>query len=403
MLRTKTSDTVTLARSRSRSRSRSLSRCSVLIFTLSAVSTGCFYDSTWGARKSAQAHNAARATPASLTSSQASPSGDDPAASAPDATSAADATRDERTAAKATTVLHVRIHAAPAYAAQTPDWKAHVASLLAQASTTLDASVGARLVIDAADPWEHVGAARLDGDLAALREEDTGEGADLVIGFVGGLPLTTQDFEQLGLSELPGKHLVLRAPNVAAEYAAIEKAFDELSAEARTRLRRERIRHREVAVLLHEVGHALGASHLTVSGSLMRPAYDPQMSAFDSDSVTRMKGRLARPGDPGKASTPAPAPASEVTKVEAPTKDDAPNELGVADRALWRRASELAKAGDSKGAWSAARPLFPAYPLVYGVQDLRCKLAMATLRSYDDVRKECDPLMTLATKRPTAK
>ena len=53
-----------------------------------------------------------------------------------------------------------------------------------------------------------------------------------------------------------------------------------------------------------------------------------------------------------------------------------------------------------QGAWDAARPLFARYPLVYGVQDLRCKLAMAHFASYADVRPECDALMKLTMKGP---
>ena len=356
----------------------------VVLVTLSAA-TGCFYDSSWGARKTAQLHNAARAAPASL--------------QPPSETSASLASGPRR-------ALRVRVHATPAYVAQTPDWKAHIAVLLAQATTTLEGTVGVGLAIDAADPWEHVARDHLDGDLASLRDEDSGEGVDLVVGLLGGLSLTTQSFDQLGMSEVRGKHLVVRAPNVASEYDGVEKAFDELSARARAKLRQDRIRHREVAVLLHEIGHALGAPHVTGATSetsLMRPTYDPKMSSFDEESIATMRRGLAGaagedagvegargPRDPEGANAPPPPPP--------PPKDDTPPELGQADRGAWRRASELARAGDAAGAWQAARPLFARYPRVYGVQDLRCKLAMAMLASFADVRAECDPLMKLTTE-----
>jgi hypothetical protein len=364
-------------------RSRPLARLFRLtsLASLAAAATGCFYDSSWGARKTAQLHNAARATPASL---------------APPAETSASLPSGKASA------LRVRVHATPAYAAQTPDWKSHIGVLLAQAGTTLEASVGSGLVLETAVAWEHTAANRLEGDLAALRDEDTGEGADLVLGLLGGLPLATPSFEKLGMSEVGGKHLVVRAPNVASEYDAVEKAFDELSARARAKLRQERIRHREVAVLLHEIGHALGAEHTTAAGSLMQPAYDPKMAAFDPGSIARMKRRLARGandadagGHAETAMAPPPAPPS-------PPKDDAPSDLSAGDREQWRRASELARAGDDLGAWRAAHPLFARYPLVYAVQDLRCKLAMGAFTSFDDVRAECDPLMklTLSGEKP---
>jgi hypothetical protein len=77
--------------------------------------------------------------------------------------------------------------------------------------------------------------------------------------------------------------------------------------------------------------------------------------------------------------------------------------LSAGDREQWRRASDLAKAGDDQAAWQVARPLFARYPLVYAVQDLRCKLAMAAFPSFDDVRTECDPLMRLTLAGGKAK
>jgi ketosteroid isomerase-like protein len=242
-----------------------------LFASIAPMASGCFYDSTWGARKTAQKHNAARAEPASLAPAGAPGL----AAQAPP----------EHT-------LRVRVHATPAYAAQVADWKTHVATVIGEASATMRRSVGVELVLASADAWEAIGGDHLDQTLAALREEDAGEGAELVVGFVGGLPIATQSFEQLGLAQLGGKYLVVRAPNVAAEYDAVAKAFDELSEEERTRLRRERLRHCEVAVLLHEIGHTLRAEHQRAEGSLMRPAYDPKMSAFDPTSVATMRATL---------------------------------------------------------------------------------------------------------------
>jgi hypothetical protein len=339
------------------------------------VGVGCFYDSSWGARKAAEAHNAARARPAALASAT-------PAAADAVATS-----------------LKVRVHATPAYVAQTPDWKIHAGTLLEDASATLRSSLGVNLVLVSAETWDAPVHSHLAGDLAALHDEDSGDGADLVLGLVGALSIATSDFDQVGLAILGGKHLVVRAPNVANEYEAVEKAFDELREEDRARLRRERLHHREVAVLLHEIGHALGAAHDDAAGSLMRPAYDAKMAGFDDASIAAMHEGLSRKAR-GESDTktvakvgPSPQP-----PVEAPAKDDAPSDLRAEDRDVWREACAKAKAGDAEGAWRTAKPLFNAYPRAYAVQDLRCKLAMAYLGSYDAVRAECDALLGLAMK-----
>ena len=208
---------------------RALALSPILLLT-----AGCFYDSRWGQTKTAQKHNAALATPAAL----------------PTASRASEASSASPTASH---VLHVRLYATPAYSATIVDWERHARALLDDANVTLRAAIDAELVIDDARSWTGADAKdRLEATLAALRDEDAGEGADLVLAFIGGLPTTTQDFHQLGMSELPGKHVVLRAPNTADDFDAVEKAFDELSDAERTRLRRERRHHRELAVLLHE-------------------------------------------------------------------------------------------------------------------------------------------------------
>jgi hypothetical protein len=360
-----------------------------LAFTVCLVclSSGCFYSSTWGAQKASQKRNAVAATPASLGATERT-SADDAIGDA-----GAPGTADDRVS-----TLRVRVHANMAYAAQTPDWKAHVGGMFAQASAILEPVVGKRLVLEAGDAWEHTNAAHLEGDLGALREEDTGEGVDLVVGLVGSLPVVTESFDQLGIAVVHGKHIVLRAPNVAGEYEAVERAFDQLSVEQRTRLRRQRIQHREVAVLLHEVGHALGARHHEVQGSLMRSHYDTKMSAFDPESIAQMK---APPATVASATVDAggAGPAFAAIPAPEPAKDDTPTELAAKDRDAWRRASELSKAGDTDGAWGVAKPLFTKYAASYAVQDLRCKLAMARSAAFDQVRAECDALMKISTGR----
>ncbi len=89
------------------------------------------------------------------------------------------------------------------------------------------------------------------------------------------------------MSNVPGKHLVLRATGAAEEKDDIDRAFDQLSVEDRAKLGRVRARHRATAVLLHELGHSLGALHVRDPQSLMSPAYDKRMTAYGDPVANR--------------------------------------------------------------------------------------------------------------------
>jgi hypothetical protein len=292
-------------------------------------------------------------------------------------------------------VLRVRAYATPAYVAQVADWERHVQALLEDASVTLAASVDARLELDTADAWDARSADRLEPALAALRAKDPGDGVDLVIGFIGGLPTLSASFHEAGMSENPGKHLVLRAPDTARDLDAIDRAFDELSDEDRARLRRERRRHREVAVLLHEVGHALGAPHDAERASLMNPTYDPSMSRYSAPALAAMRAALSPPAAPPIATQSQPP-----TPTPSPPPPPVPG-LTPPDEALFHD-TLTAAATDPAAAYALAKPLFARYPSSLPVQDLRCKLALAAGLTWDATRAECDAVTKL-TMRPDAK
>lgn len=337
---------------------------------------------------------------------------------------------------RASRVLRVRAYASPSYAAQTPNWPAHLRSLFDDADPILEGAAGARLTLEAAAAWEGEPVGDLTQHIKALKERDRGDGADLVIGLVGGLPMLDATFEKAGMSETPGRYLVLRAPNVAAEMDQVDRELRKASAEERSATSKRRIRHRELAVLLHEVGHALGALHESTEGSLMRPAYDRKMTRFGpgakglmqatiaheapdaSDAKVAAAARRAAAGDRLAVLRGGDAAWSPEDRAAAIAHDEAivappaersaaprpsaeiPLPAGVreADREAWTRALALERTGDANGAFDAGKALFPAYPDVYEVQDLRCRLAMARLGTYEAARPECEPMMKLATK-----
>ncbi len=384
--------------------------CGVAVISVALAS--CFYDSQWGEAKRAQQRAAARATPTAISTS---PTDDG----------------EPRATAKP---IRVRVHATSLYAAQTVDWQRQVRDLVEDANRTLAASVGAKLDVVAMQSWAAPPQTDLGATLAALAENDPATDVDLVVGMIGGVPRQTAQFHELGLAMVLGKHAVVRAAHREGEYDDIEK-LDELSDEARQRLRRDRQRHRALAVFLHEIGHTLGALHERAAGSVMFPSYRPTMAGFSAhgaalmrialahrgevdprprardlivrieasveewdardrdDTLARLRPIAARPDAPVAPIAPVPARPEALDA----GSDDAIAVLSVADRATYARAhASLAKARIEE-AWTTARPLFAAYPDVLAVQDMRCQLA--TLRaSGASVKAECARMIELMKK-----
>jgi hypothetical protein len=382
--------------------------------------TGC-YDSRWGEAKRVQQHNAAHATPATLQTS----------AGEGDAVPLA-ATR------QAARAYRIRAYAMPAYSAQTVDWRRHVTELIEDADRVLVPSMGVRLEVESFREWP-TGEQNLEAALANLKEKDDGRDVDWVVGFAGGLSRATQSFHELGMADVVGKYIVVRASREVDEQGAIDRAFDELKEEDRNTLVRARMRHRATAVFLHEVGHTLGAIHARDERDLMHPQYDTPMEAYGPASASLMKAELLHrdESDPkggaeallvalgdgasdawveGEreslemrlrgivAAAPAAAGASTAAVAEgattAPTEKPLPKEIEALSpeiRARFADASRALDAGDVEGALAKARPLFESERDVYAVQDLRCKIALARNQDWTETRGECERLMKLST------
>jgi hypothetical protein len=123
--------------------------------------------------------------------------------------------------------------------------------------------------------------------LTALEQLDDAKDVDFVVGLVGASPVVTLSFHDLGRARVLGKHIVVRTMDDAAELRAIAE-FDTLSAEERSRLYQQRKRHKETAILLHELGHTLGALHTRDPLDLMHPEYDNHMQGFAQPNLDLM-------------------------------------------------------------------------------------------------------------------
>ncbi len=383
----------------------------VLAICATAATMSCFvgYDSRWGEAKRAQQHAAEDTKPAVIAASSSST--DSPSAGA------------HRT-------FRVRVRPTSRYLGQTVDTPRRVADLFDDANRILEPSLGLHLEVDHVQPWASDADDDLGTALAALDRDDDASDADLVVGLIGALPVQTDSFHQLGMAQMVGKHLVVRAANRLGEHDSLEQSFAELSADDRARIEGQRKRHRALAVFLHEVGHTLGALHENDERSLMHPSYSPKMAGFGGGAIALMRITLDGGGAreiaaerlallrtaTGTDWVPSERDA-EVARLEAltagPPADagpaaaqastaaiDVPFELRGADRDRYVRAVQELHAGVVASAWSDARPLFAAYPGVYAVQDLRCQLAMLRWLDRDALKAECAALGRLADAGP---
>jgi hypothetical protein len=367
--------------------------------TLVATSVcGCFfYDSRWAENAAEKKRAVARLHPAALGS--------------------------DRPHAGLAHVALVRAYATRAYAAETVNWEQQFDALLGDANRVLEPALGLTLKNGGTSLWEpESGESEPTIALDALTKEDSGEGADWVAGFLQSVPKLVTDYHRLGVGRLMSKYVVMRGSADPKELDALG-TFDTGEAE-RQKLYSERRRHKIVAVFLHELGHTLGATHRTARDTLMSPMYDATERGFDGATLGVLKVSLPHhlSGAPYRAapevlallekddggwvgsdregwldilrrmtpavsrelarnaeapattsSTPAPAPAPTTTE---PTVTPLPfTSMTRQDRATFDAALDSEKNGDSKSAWTAALPLFDAYPRVVEVQELRCRLA----------------------------
>ena len=392
------------------------------------AATGCFagYDSRWGQSAAVQRQHAAQNTP-TLRGEHAPEDKDAPAAS------------------KAKT-LRVRAFITHAYTTQVADVPGTLRELFADVNDVMEPALGVRLELEGIRTWDRDFApgASKDDDLAKVLAElgrtEPGTDVDWVAGFVGALPRVTASFHDLGYGDLPGRHIVLRAPSSAQQHDAVERSYAALSEEERRRLQKDHRRHRIAATFLHEIGHTLGALHERSERNLMYPEYRAKMTTFGPEATEIMRGVLAkrdsksnadqatlfrgiaagaRRAAPGvffeeerqklapqleayaanieaslranEAATAAPAAATPAKEPEA-----APPELSAPDQSRYLRAKDALARNEHVAAWELGKPLYAAYPNVLAVQDLRCTLATSVFR-FDVARRECERLMKLST------
>jgi hypothetical protein len=152
--------------------------------------------------------------------------------------------------------------------------------------------------------------ATLEDSLQALAELDPGDDVLTVVGLTSSLGIVAATFEKLGVAEIGGHHMILRGYADLEERRTFDRLFTELRAEERELLYQARRRHKTTGVLLHELGHNLGAVHVPDEDTLMHAAYSEHAAKFDPHSREVILAGLDRWLHRGQLAAADPAPAA---------------------------------------------------------------------------------------------
>jgi tetratricopeptide (TPR) repeat protein len=179
-------------------------------------------------------------------------------------------------------VLTVRVYADDDFRAHVSSWKERVLGLFDAINPLLERKFRFVVRVESQHSWtrQSGSGAQLTPMLTELEQLEPGEDVDWVVGFVSPLPVFSASIHDLGRARPLGKHLVLRGMNDPIEAQAIAASLDLLYDDERAELLRARRVHKEQTVLLHELGHLLGALHVAGDECLMSPMYGIHAAEF---------------------------------------------------------------------------------------------------------------------------
>jgi len=187
-------------------------------------------------------------------------------------------------------VAKVRVWADADFRGHTVGWKRRVTDEIDYANQLLAPALGVRLEIVDFEDWDYQApTAPLRQTLAALVAADRGDDVAWVIGFTGAVPLVTNAQHELGLAELLGKHLVVRGYSDAFERRAFVRAYPDIDQRDIDEVLGVRRRHKQTVLLLHELGHTLGAIHERGEGWILDPMYTSHASTISERNRALMQ------------------------------------------------------------------------------------------------------------------
>jgi predicted Zn-dependent protease len=158
-------------------------------------------------------------------------------------------------------IAKVRIYADEEYRAQNMRWKHGFTDQIDYANQLLEPAFGVRLEPEFKDWDRRAGEASLAETLKALVDLDAGDDVAWVIGLTSSLTIVSDSVDALGMAYPMTPHIVMRGFADVKERAQFKRALPDLERAELEQVHEARRRHKQVVVLLHEIGHTLGGIH----------------------------------------------------------------------------------------------------------------------------------------------
>jgi predicted Zn-dependent protease len=206
--------------------------------------------------------------------------------------------------------VRIRVWADDAYRAQNLHWQQTFEDQIDHANEVLGGMFGVQLVAEFRSWSRAAPDATLEDSLQALAQLDPGDDVLTIVGLTSSLAIVAAGFEKLGVAEVGGHHMILRGYADLEERKTFERLFTELRQEERELLYQARRRHKTTGLLLHELGHNLGAGHVPDEDTLMHEAYSEHAAKFDPHSRAVILACFDRWLHRGQLAAADPAPAA---------------------------------------------------------------------------------------------
>lgn len=174
-------------------------------------------------------------------------------------------------------VAKIRVYADEGYRSKHQRWQNQFGEELDYANQYLQPLLGLQLEAEY-KVWDRAGDTPLRVTLDELAKLDPGDDVAWVIGLTSSLESFSDITDDLGMSYVLGTHIVLRGYSDVKEREQFEKALPDMSAADREEVHDARRRHKQTVLLVHELGHTLGAIHETDESWIMYPKYSTKQA-----------------------------------------------------------------------------------------------------------------------------